>query len=686
MSGNDTVYGGDGSDIIEPGSGTNQIYGGSGDDILRVSSVTTGYPTPAPSYFDGGSGRDSFDFSAFSMQPQAFWSFDSASNRISVANYQMSNVEVLYGGSGRDVFNFGLYTGRLSISAGAGDDEIMPGRYAEYVDAGAGNDKISLSAIAGTYLGGSGDDLFEFSIFDSNGIKLDGQDGIDTLTLGYSGVSVDLDTGQGTSSQGGFTALNFENVIVVSGISEVVIYGSAADNTFTARSALPSGLAIGLTFDGRGGNDALYGGMFSDTLYGGSGDDLLSGGNGNDRLYGEEGNDLFIAGAGSNQIDGGADTDYVSYVFAPTALTVDLQFQSENTAAAANDSFVNTEGIIGSDYDDSLRGDSGNNHLIGQSGNDWLYGRGGNDILNGGSGADILHGGEGFDLADYSQGHDAASPSVAGVTADLLYTSQNQGRAAGDIYLEIEGIMGSELDDSLRGDDLANYLKGNMGNDVLFGRDGNDTLLGDDGNDQIFGESGSDYLNGGNGADILYGGAGSDVLDGGNGQDAASYRYASGDTVIDLAFVSHNTGEASGDTYYNVEMLEGSAFNDSIRGDAGQNTLLGGSGNDTLYGREGDDWLYGQAGDDFLSGGSGNDYFVFQPGDGSDYLLDFEEGNGVGDVLALSKQLGVTSYADVQARATQYGNNVFVQFDEGSSITFLNTNQWSLSIDDFTFF
>ena len=54
------------------------------------------------------------------------------------------------------------------------------------------------------------------------------------------------------------------------------------------------------SWDGRGGDDVLYGGPAGgdDEMYGGHGDDRLFGGKGNDTLYGGRGNDVLKGGPG----------------------------------------------------------------------------------------------------------------------------------------------------------------------------------------------------------------------------------------------------------------------------------------------------------------------------------------------------------------------------------------------------
>ena len=56
-----------------------------------------------------------------------------------------------------------------------------------------------------------------------------------------------------------------------------------------------------------------------------------------------------------------------------------------------------------------------------------------------------------------------------------------------------------------------------------------------------------------------------------------------------------------------VESIEGSPFNDVLRGDGGDNILLGRNGDDSLYGGGGADFLVGGLGRDELFGEAGFD-------------------------------------------------------------------------------
>src|SRR6185295_14874597 len=119
---------------------------------------------------------------------------------------------------------------------------------------------------------------------------------------------------------------------------------------------------------------------------------------------------------------------------------------------------------------------------------------------------------------------------------------------------------------------------GGGGTDVLVGGTQADYFFGQSGNDTFFGGSGSigDYFDGGSTGS----GAGSDTVD---------YSKSSAGLIANLATPASNTGDASGDTYFSIENLRGSDFNDTLTGDGNNNILEGGLGTNTLVGGGGSD-------------------------------------------------------------------------------------------------
>ena len=128
-------------------------------------------------------------------------------------------------------------------------------------------------------------------------------------------------------------------------------------------------------------------------------------------------------------------------------------------------------------------------------------------------------------------------------------------------------------------------------------------------------------------------------------------------------------GEALGDTIVNIEMVQGSVYNDTITGDSGDNWLYGLDGDDTVNGGAGADVIFGNGGSDTLSGGSEADVFYFVATDtGFDTITDFE--NDV-DLLNL-QHFQFSSAQDVLDAASSNGADTVIDLGAGTSIVLQN--------------
>ena len=225
--------------------------------------------------------------------------------------------------------------------------------------------------------------------------------------------------------------------------------------------------------------------------------------------------------------------------------------------------------LSGLDGDDDILAGAGADTINGGAGADLILAGDGDDMIIGSAGGDDIDGGAGYDTLTF-EGSDVA------VRADLEARIGQGGYAQGDIYTNIEALIGSSRDDELGGDLGDNRIEGRDGNDILLGYDGIDILLG------------------GNGDDWLTGGLGADTLDGGEGIDTADYFFADSGVNVLLTAGTATGGEAEGDTLISIENLIGTEFDDVLTGSDQANILRGGRGNDVIDGGDGDDLLIGR--------------------------------------------------------------------------------------------
>jgi Ca2+-binding RTX toxin-like protein len=204
---------------------------------------------------------------------------------------------------------------------------------------------------------------------------------------------------------------------------------------------------------------------------------------------------------------------------------------------------------------------------------------------------------------------------------------------------------------------LENYTLRQSGATTRYieGTNGNDSLTGTDGNDAINGRLGVDTLAGGKGDDTytINNSASTIVEHAGGGIDTArsSVSFALSDNVENLFLVGNNGNHsATGNDLPNI-----------IAGNGGANVITGGRGND------------------ILTGSAGADSFVFQRGDGSDIITDFE--NGV-DMVSL-KDYGFSTFEEVRAAMTQVGSDMHLSLTSFETLVFRDAQLAEFTEDDF---
>jgi Ca2+-binding RTX toxin-like protein len=387
------------------------------------------------------------------------------------------------------------------------------------------------------------------------------------------------------------------------------------------------------TFNGTAGDDTLVGTNFpapdgNDTINGFAGNDTLSGLNGSDVLRAGTGIDHLIGGAGDDVlsvdpfksdgtlddgpgdvIEGGAgiDTMYYTSISGTTGVTVNLAAGTGSGGATLS----GIENVVGSNYDDSLTGDAGNNLLEGGNGDDTLAGGAGNDLLRGGAGLNQIDGGAGIDTVEAEGTIDLAAGTINGVVC----------------LTGIENVRGGG---SITGNAEANSLTGvSDSNDTLHGAAGNDRLDGGGGSDSLYGDAGNDVLLS---SGLASGVAVPVLMDGGAGTDTVDYSGYLRSIYLNLQTGIGIDGDLTV-TLVSIENLIGTAYNfDTLIGDGGNNVIDGLGAGDDLQGGGGDDLIRGWAAGNQLDGGAGIDTATYYNRGVNGVVVDLAAGTALGAV------------------------------------------------------
>ncbi|WP_456023843.1 calcium-binding protein [Pseudomonas protegens] len=608
----------DGAGVMLEGSGTdNEIIGGAGDDWMLGTDVAD--------HFVGGEGFDTVSYS------------DSLEG-VRVSDW--SNVDGLTSAYG-DTFT-------------------------------------GIEAIEGSKF----DDL----IYRSEGsMIIDGSDGWDTVSYLQTAGAVSIAIGDGVNAVGD-TLRNVEKVIgthnadhFTASIGGVTFAGGMGDDVYTIDS---TGVAIEEIEDYRGGTDQVFTNLsvmhldrFVENLtYTGTGDFTGYGNDTWNTIVGGSGNDVLFGGARGDSFDGGDGIDVLSYGDSTVAMTLNWA-TGEFSGIADGDTFQNIEIIRGSDFGDTfyasgmpwffgLEGGQGQDLLSfkyafmpmtidlsgaacqplnpvpeysgielieGSQYSDSFIGSASDETFIGGGGGDAIDGGDGIDSVWY-----LTSASAVDVN---LQTGINLGGDAQDDRLSgIEGVMGSQFNDSLTGNETDNFLQGGRGSDLIVGGAGNDVIYGG-----LVSDIGPFSLEGAADeaqADQLYGGAGDDVI--------VSAENDQG---------TRSLGEEGNDSL--------SVVNGIADGGIGNDVLIGKGSTYSLFGGEGDDRLIlnlvgQQASGGVADGGEGDDTYVVNA---SGLVTIVDTGASLNDTLVLNlianaSQLNVTRVgSDAYLHSANDGGN-----------------------------
>jgi Ca2+-binding RTX toxin-like protein len=414
--GNDVLLGGTGQDLLVGGAGADNLYGEGGNDTLVFGFGD---------YHDGGEGFDTVKLFGQTVVGRIIPS------TLDIRGYNFSNIEA------------------FSISGG---------------DIVVDSSQVGAAGYIKTIYGGStGGDFLNIRAANPNAGAVIDMSGVRFFDWVDSGVDYPLaDTVR-------ITGTNYADRIEGSAVAEVILAGEG-DNVVR----------------GNGGNDTIQGGFGRDVFRGGDGSDTLRGSYGNDILVDDDtgsvdakndvldggaGNDSLYVGLGFNSLIGGEGFDYVRYDLYSTGIKAYL-----DSGFGEGCAFLEIEGLVGSRFYDTLRGNQTNNVLYGLGGNDVLSGLDGADRLIGGTETDRLYGGKGNDMflfyaadlqrgiRDYIYDFDRVAGNSDAIWFQGIAAAQVKANTVGDgVLLQISGIAGGVAEVYLASTTLAEYQAG-----VLF--------------------------------------------------------------------------------------------------------------------------------------------------------------------------------------------------------------------------
>ena len=591
---NDTFYGSDGVDNFISEDGFDTFFGSEGDDVLT------------------GNGKDTVDYSALT-------------GTTIVADLSTATAGV----TGSSTFTDTI-TDMLSIVTSDGDDTLTSGTGLKtYMEGGSGNDTFEMKKLDAFADGGIGTDWVDYEK------HLDSEAIVISLENSTGNVVKDVENIRTGSKNDIITTSSADNIVVANEGDDSVIASAGSDKlyadivTYNGDGTVAShsnsssndvidysmtslgntnGVSVNLNTQSAtdifGNTDEIYdfehivGSENIDNLTGsdsavniisaGAGADTINATLGADTLIGSGGDDTFVYTnalfGGDSSVDGGDDTDTLSFIDASTVTDAQLANVSNTEAIKLNDfshtltleGNADTTGIV--EIDASLVTTNTNKVVLDATvmSNDLtITGGAGADTLSSGSGADTITAGDGADTLNGGDGTDTLS-----------------GGADNDVFEYID----------------ANHVD----SDVLEGGTGSNTL----------------HVNSAENYDFQAATM-SDIQTLAFTDNAANQRVTinSDQASMFTSFTSNATNDTTGDVLIvetnnayvdlsaknftdveNTEVIQSGAQTVHLTGnDATKDTLTAGAGDDVLSGLAGNDELIGNAGKDTFLDGSGSD-------------------------------------------------------------------------------
>lgn len=728
--GDNTIYGGDGNDNLMRGI---EIWGGNGNDQINVRNGGVGYGedgddtlTGVNATLYGGAGNDIFQVDDYddaeiyggtgddeiiigvNSSQNIYWSVGGGNDSIGTTAYDNDAVLYMQGGikahdltytqtNGYDYRTGGNSSDTLAITYGSETIKVSN----HFYDSRRALDKIifddgteirmnggaSLHGTSGadtltgvTYVGSEDDEIYGYDGNDTlNGLAGDDElhagSGNDTLTGGDGADTYYYTSGDDVINESSSSGTTFDRLVMASGIVEGDLsYAQSGDDLVITVSGLGS---ITLTSFYDAAQDYQVEELEVDStlidLTALSFDETITGTSGDDTITGTTGDDTIDAGEGNDTINGGDGIDTVTYANATTGVTVSLDYGT--SVGQGNDTLMSIENVIGSDYDDDIDGDTGDNVFVAGLGEDYIYGNSGNDVFyditddlgasidtsledgdfsnqtydwfSGGSGDDTFYAQAGAAWLEGGTGDDTYhvwfhADSTAGSEIYIQDSWDDN-----TIYFESLDYTDTNYHFTFAGDTPFHGGTGQLGaltlhytgtsteTQILMENQYRDpvsiqtfvwadnttknfhdldfVITGTSGNDSLTGSSDADYVLLYTGNDSVYTGAGNDFIGSAGGTDTI-YAEAGND---DISVTGGHHTIHGGDGNDRIE-LGYTTITGLVYGDAGDDEITSSNGDITAYGGAGNDDIDMGGGDDVLYGGDGNDYI--RGGTGNDVL------------------------------------------------------------------
>jgi len=580
-------------------------------------------------------------------------------------------------GNGNQVIYAGK--GNSKTDAGPGNDKIFTGQGTALADGGTGNDRIELNekSVNTKAYGGLGNDV------------IIGSRGHDKLY----GSPPDASAGPGDrdwiDGRGGNDRIydygGFGNTLIgLTGSDKIYSLGNAVSHMHGGNGSdfLYSNGGKGQDGSlerlfGEQGNDRLYanqpdnkgpayldGGEGDDWMYGTDSDDIIIYNSGIKQVFGLGGDDLFVTSArGQGTFDGGNGADTISFAAhspdeSHSGISgVEVDLQSGRSSGFSDYRLSGIENVIGSAFDDDIRGAPGvENDIQAGIGDDQIEGQD-EDTVDGGLGENECSGGKQINCNEHSPGNHAQTGQVDITEGGVLIVIGGDqadnisiGYSSNPSRFEVD-IAGGALASGLcqgaptnGGEITCPVNRNNLNGILVFTGDGGDTvnlensipailtttINGGSGNNSLTGGPSKDFisttpgsagstLSGGGNLDLLYavddvtmeGGLDTDIfrivnpclganLHGDEGQDSVVFAGAPGGVKADLAggYAEWNGQGCSNNKRIqignDIEKLEGTDYDD---------WLIVGKRNPSQDGRS---VLFGRAGIDIFDAKNGS--------------------------------------------------------------------------------